>query len=125
MISVYDVQQPVQQPVSFGLEACVWYEGVVARYEGEGDVVRIGALQGIRWLFICWIECSIYPRVRNAWCLHQDDLLEELDATYPHTGRSCVHSSQDVGFDAGHELPFLRIAGVGDTDTCKYKNGFA
>lgn len=125
MISVYDIQQPVQQPVSFSLEARVGYEGVVAGYEGEGDVVWVGALRGIRWLCVHWVECSIYPRVRNARRLYQDDLLEELDATYPHTGRSCIHSSQDVGLDAGHELPFLRIAGVGDTDTCKYKNVFA
>jgi len=125
VISVYDIQQPVQQPVSFSLEARIGYKGVVAGYEGEGDVVRVGALRGIRWLCIHWVECSIYPRVRNAWCLYQDDLLEELDATYSYTGRGCVHSAQDVGLDAGHELPFLGIAGVGDTDTCKYKNVFA
>jgi hypothetical protein len=37
--------------MSFSLEARVWYEGVVAGYEGEGDVVLIGALRNISWLY--------------------------------------------------------------------------
>jgi hypothetical protein len=48
-------------------------------------------------------------------------LLEELDAAYPHTRRGCIHSSQDIRFDAGHELPLLRIARVGDTGTCNIR----
>jgi hypothetical protein len=67
---------------------------------------------------------GIYPGVGYTWCLNQDNLLEKLDATYAHTGRGCVHSSQYIRLDAGHKLPFLGIAGVGDTGTCKYKKVF-
>jgi hypothetical protein len=56
VISMYDVQQPVQQPVSFSLEARVWYKGVVAGYEGKGDVVLVGALRDIRWLYNMLVE---------------------------------------------------------------------
>ena len=111
--------------MSFSLEARVWYQGVVAGDEGKGDVVLVGALQGIRWMYMGWKRCGDYPWVCHAWCLDQDDLLKKLDTTYAHTWGGCVHATQDVGFDAGHELPLLRIAGVGDTGTCKYKNGFA
>ena len=112
MVSVYDVQQPVQQPMSFSLEARIRYERVIAGYEGERDVVRVGALQDMRKLYTCLAEGSIYPGVGDAWCLDQDYLLEELDAAYAHARRGRIHSSQDVGLDASHELPVLGIVGV-------------
>jgi len=115
VIPVYNVQQPVQQSVSFSLEARIRYERMIARDERKGDVVVIGSLQtsdGCTWIHF---GGSTYPGVCNAWGLHQNNLLEELDATYAHTRSGCVHSSQNIRFDASHELPLLRIAGVGDT----------
>jgi hypothetical protein len=41
---MYDVQQSIKQPLSFGLEARVLHQGMVAGNESERDVIRIGSL---------------------------------------------------------------------------------
>jgi hypothetical protein len=41
----------------------------------------------------------MYSWVYDAWCLHQDYLLEELDAAYPQAWRGAVHAAQDAGLD--------------------------
>jgi hypothetical protein len=115
VVSVYDVQQPVQQSVSFSLEARIRYKRVIAGYERQRDIVGVGSLQVMSWLYRRLARSSIYPRVDDAWRLHQDDLLEELDAAYAHARGGCVHSAQDVRLDASHELPVVGIVGVGDT----------
>jgi hypothetical protein len=44
MISMYDIQQPVEQSMPFCLKAHIRYEGVIARYKGEGDIAVIRSL---------------------------------------------------------------------------------
>lgn len=41
---MYDIQQSVKESMSFCLEAHVWYEGVIAGYEGERDIAVVRSL---------------------------------------------------------------------------------
>jgi hypothetical protein len=52
MVPMYNIQQPIKQSMSFCFEARIRYDGVVAGYEGEGDVAVIGSLRGISTLFM-------------------------------------------------------------------------
>lgn len=44
MIPMYDIQQPIEQSVSFSFEAHVWYERVIAGCKGERDIAVVGPL---------------------------------------------------------------------------------
>jgi hypothetical protein len=44
VISMYDVQQSIEQSVPFSFEAHVWYERMIAGCKGEGDVAVIRPL---------------------------------------------------------------------------------
>ena len=44
VISVYDIQQSIEQPVPFSFEAYVWYKRMIARCKGEGDIAVVGSL---------------------------------------------------------------------------------
>ena len=44
MISMYDIQQSVEQSMPFCLEAHIRYEGVIAGYEGERDIAVVRSL---------------------------------------------------------------------------------
>ena len=88
---------------------------MVAGREGEGYVVVVGSLQGISGRHAYLAGGGIHPRVHDAGRLHQDDLLQELDAAHADSRGGGIHAAQDVRFDGSHELPVLRIAGVGDT----------
>lgn len=101
--------------MSFSLEARIRYEGMVAGHKGEGYIVVVRSLRGMRRLLVYLKGGFIHPRVYHAWCLNQDYLLEELDAAYSHTRGGCIHSSQDIRFDRSHKLPMLRIVWVGYT----------
>jgi hypothetical protein len=58
----------------------------------------------------------MYPGVYDAWCLHQNHLLQKLDAAYSQAWCSCIHTSQDAGLDGRHELPIVGIVGIRDTE---------
>ena len=115
MIPMYNVQQPVEESVSFSLEARIRYDGVVAGHEGERDIVVVGSL---RRMSTSCARCGwviTYPGVDHAWRLDQDHLLEELDAAYPYAWCGAIHASQDGGLDRRHELPIVGIVRVRDT----------
>jgi hypothetical protein len=59
VISVYDVQQSVEEPVSFCFETRVRDDGVVARYEGKGDVTSIGSLRIVSTLHVCCKQSDV------------------------------------------------------------------
>lgn len=48
MISMYDIQQSIEQSVSFSFETHVRYERVIARCEGEGDIAVVRSLWIVR-----------------------------------------------------------------------------
>jgi hypothetical protein len=114
---MYNVQQPVEQSVSFSLEARIRYDWVVAGYESKRDVAVIGPLQYMSMSYVmCDWGCT-YSRVDYAWRLDQDHTLKELDAAYAHARRGGVHAAQDVCLDGRHELPVAGIVGMRDTGT--------
>lgn len=100
MISMYNVQQSIKKTMSFCFETRIRYDGVVAGHEREGDIASIGSLRDIVQHAVGVREfVHTYSRVYDAGCLHEHDLLQELDAAYAHTGGGLVHSSEDAGFD--------------------------
>jgi hypothetical protein len=74
MIPMYDVQQSVEESVSFCLEARIRYDGVVSGDKRQGDVTSIWPLQVVS-MASARVCSDAYPRVHDAWCLHQDHLL--------------------------------------------------
>jgi hypothetical protein len=56
---------------------------VFAGYKGEGGVGVVRSLYGVSMWYMRLRGETVYPWVYHAWCLHQDYLLEELDAAYP------------------------------------------
>lgn len=124
MISVYDIQQSIEQSLSFGLKAHVRQEGVVAGYKGERDIAVVRSLSCVSRRYASCTAEGAHPWINHTWCLHQDNLLQELDTAHAHAWWSCVHSSQDIRFDRRHELPVLGIVGVVNTGARKYKTGF-
>lgn len=48
MISMYNIQQSVEQSVPLCLEAHIGYEWMIAGYESEGDVAVVRSLSCVR-----------------------------------------------------------------------------
>ena len=51
MISMYNIQQSIQQSETFGFEARIRYEGVVAGCKGEGNIAVIRSLELMRIMY--------------------------------------------------------------------------
>jgi len=51
----------------------------------------------------------------GAWCLHQDNALNELDTAHFDSCGLFVHTSEDIGFDGGQSLPCLTVGGMENT----------
>jgi hypothetical protein len=58
VISVYDVQQSIEEPMSLCFETRIRDDGVVAGYEGKRDVTSIGSL---------WVVSTLH-----VYCEHLD-----------------------------------------------------
>lgn len=112
MISVYDVQQAIQQPVSFCFEGHVCHERVVAGYEGERDVAMVGPLYLVSWMRVVSGCGHIHPRIYDARRLHEHDLLYELDAAYPDTRRRSAHAIENIRLYFRHGLPVILVVRV-------------
>jgi hypothetical protein len=112
---MYNVQQSIQEAMSFGFEARIRYNGMIAGYEREGDVA-IGSLGSLNERAVSRLKSvHTYSGVHDALCLNEHHLLQELDAAYAHAGGGLVHAPQDAGLDGRHDLPILGIVGVRDT----------